>query len=142
MPDSHRIDRVQWQWLSSVSAWVQSPLTYEQIDQLAFGGADTKGIGALNRFYDWRRGAVAGLAKGLAAVAATVFTGFLAETVKALPKGAQPASAAADAAVIAVSAGFAVAAGCVSIVVAGLEQQYLADHGTLASLERLYEVPT
>lgn len=122
-----------------VSAGVRYPLTYEQIDQLAFGRADTNGIDALNRFYDWRRGAFAGLAKGLAAVAATVFTGFLAEIVKALPKGAHPASAAADAAVVSVSAGFAVAAGYVSIVVAGLEQQYLADHGTLTSLERLYQ---
>jgi hypothetical protein len=121
---------------------VRYPLTYEQVDQLAFGSADTKGIDALNRFYDWRRGALAGAAKGLAAVAATVFTGFLAETVKALPKGASPASGAADAAVVAVSGGFAVAAGCVSILVAGLEQQYLADHGALASLERLYEVPS
>jgi hypothetical protein len=114
-------------------------LTYEQIDQLAFGGTDTSGIEALHRFYDWRRGAVAGLAKGLAAVAVTVFTGFLAETVKAIPKEAQPASGAADAAVVAVSGGFAVAAGCVSIVVTGLEQQYLADHGTLTSLAQLYE---
>ena len=131
---------MQWHWLSWVSARVRYPLTYEQIDQLAFGSGDTKGIDALNRFYDWRRGALAGVAKGLAAVAATVFTGFLAETVKALPKGAHPASGGADAAVIAVSGGFAVAAGCVSIVVAGLEQQYLADHGSLASLERLYGV--
>lgn len=131
---------MHWQWLSSVSSRVQCPLTYEQIDQLAFGSARTKGIDALNRLYDWRRGAVAGLAKGLGAVAATVFTGFLAEVVKALPKGAQPASAGADAAVVAVSAGFAVAAGVVSIVVAGLERQYLADHGTLTSLERLYGV--
>ena len=76
----------------------------------------------------------------LAAVAATVFTGFLAEAVKALPKGAHPASGSADAAVVAVSGGFAVAAGCVSVVVAGLEQRYLADHGTLTSLERLYGV--
>ena len=127
-----------WSW---VKAWA-SPLTFEQIDQLAFASADAKGIDALNRFYDWRRGAGAGLAKGLAAVAATVFTGFLAEIVKALPNGAQPASAGVDAAVVAVSAGFAVAAGFVSIVVAGLERQYLADHGSLTSLERLYQVLT
>jgi hypothetical protein len=82
------------------------------------------------------------LAKGLAAVAATVFTGFLAETVKALPQGSQPASATADAAVIVVSAGFAVAAGFVSRMVAGLEQQYLVDHSRLTSFERLSGAPT
>jgi hypothetical protein len=131
---------VQRQWLSSVSARVGYPLTYEQIDQLAFASTDNAGIDALNRFYDWRRGAVAGLAKGLAAVAASVFTGFLAETIKALPKGTQPAPGAANAAVIAVSGGFAVAAGCVSVVVAGLEQQYLADHGTLTSLEQAHRI--
>jgi hypothetical protein len=128
--------QVQW-----VSGRVRYPLTYGQIDQLAFGSGDAKGIDALNRFYDWRRGAAAGLAKGLAAVAATVFTGFLAEIVKAIPNGAHPASVGADAAVVAVSAGFAVAAGCVSIVVAGLEQQYLADHGTLMVLEQRHKVP-
>jgi hypothetical protein len=126
--------------LSSVAARVRYPLTYEQIDRLAFGSADTEGIDALNRFYDWRRGAAAGLAKGLAAVAATVFTGFLAETIKALPKGTHLASTSADAAVIAISAGFAVLAGFVSMVVAGLEQQYLADHGTLTSLEQAHKV--
>jgi hypothetical protein len=126
----------------ALDRWTRHPLTFGQIEHLAAAGSVAGGVDALNRLYDWRRGSVAGLAKGLAAIAGSVFVGFLAESVKALPKDAQPASAQVDAAALIIAAGFASAALAASAATAELEDSYVADYLALSYLQPQYPRPS
>src|SRR3954451_3811457 len=132
------VDAVLNGLMAQLDRWARHPLTLGEIERLAATGSDIGGVDALNRFYDWRRGSVAGLSKGLGALAAAIFTGFIAEVVKALPKDARPASAAVDAVVVGVAGGFAGLALVASAATADLETRYVVDYRILTYLQRFY----
>jgi hypothetical protein len=127
---------------AALDTWARHPLTLGQIEQLAAAGTDAGGVDALNRFYDWRRGSIAGLSKGLAAIAGSVFAGFLAELVKALPKDARPASAGVDAAAVGIATGFAAVALAAFAATAELEDRYVLDYRALTYLQQYYKKAT